>query len=257
MERVSFLLEESGERLACLLNPESVVLRRRSGLRDRTLGGRPVTGRSAREDALLFTGGGRTELHLDLLFDVSVSGSSLETQNVRDLTRPLWELAENRGRGDGGEGGRDGVPQVRFVWGKTWSVPGVVEGVAERLERFDRQGVPRRSWLRMRLIRVSESPADRDGNPPEAPRPPLRVEERGRSGRSERSQVHEIVGGGGGGGEDGRVGATERLDQLAQRYYGNPAYWRVLALYNDVDDPLRLEAGRRLEVPPPSVVEGP
>ena len=31
MERVAFLIEETGERIACLLNPESLVVRRIAG----------------------------------------------------------------------------------------------------------------------------------------------------------------------------------------------------------------------------------
>lgn len=255
MERVTFIVEESGEQLACLLNPESVTLRRRSGVRRRRLGGRTVTGRSPADDTLLYTGGGRTELHLDLLFDVSVSGSTLETENVRDLTGPLWDLAENAREAAGPERGegRGGIPRVRFVWGKTWNIPGVVAGVAERLEQFDREGVPRRSWVRMRLLRVSGGHRNRDR--PEAPRPPLRIEEGSRERGVGETTIHSVIGGGPDGVEGS--GPTERLDEIAHRYYGNPAFWRVLALYNGVSDPLRLSPGDSLEIPPPSVVEGP
>ena len=50
------------------------------------------------DDPLLYTGGGRTELDLDLLFDVSLAGSSVATRDVRDLTRAFWDLAENAGQ---------------------------------------------------------------------------------------------------------------------------------------------------------------
>jgi nucleoid-associated protein YgaU len=46
-----------------------------------------------------------------------------------------------------------------------------------------------------------------------------------------------------------RVGFGERLDQLAFRYYGDAAGWRLLAVFNDIDDPLRLSPGRLLRVP--------
>ena len=35
MERVAFLIEETNERLRCLLNPETLVLRRTAGVRPR------------------------------------------------------------------------------------------------------------------------------------------------------------------------------------------------------------------------------
>src|SRR5437016_7404592 len=152
MERVAFLLEETNERLGCLLNPESLVIRRVAGvLPRRSLGGQ-FTGVGLRDDPLLYTGGGRTELELNLLFDVSLAGSSIETNDVRDLTGPLWNLAENTRSTDG----QRRPPLVRFVWGKSWNIPGIVAAVAEYLEQFTAEGAPQRSWLSMRLWRVSE-----------------------------------------------------------------------------------------------------
>ena len=77
MERVTFLVEPGQERLGCLLNPESLVTRRRAGIEPRRSIGGPVTGAGMRDDRLLFTGGGRTEFELDLLFDVTLAGSSI------------------------------------------------------------------------------------------------------------------------------------------------------------------------------------
>ena len=157
MERVTFLIEQTGEQLACLLNPESLVLRREAGVRGRESTAGQLTGAGLTDRPLLFTGGGTTEVELDLLFDVSLAGSSISTRNVRDLTGPLWALAENRAETDYGR-----PPLVRFIWGKTFNLPGIVVGVAERLERFTSEGIPARSWLRMRFARVDEEALDRD-----------------------------------------------------------------------------------------------
>jgi hypothetical protein len=91
---------------------------------------------------LLYTGGGTTELLLDLLFDVSLVTDSADTvENVRDLTRPLTDLAE----GTIGTDGYAQVPLIRFIWGKAWNILGVVSAVAERLESFTPSGAPQRS----------------------------------------------------------------------------------------------------------------
>ena len=156
MERVAFLVEEKNERIGCLLNPETLVMRRTAGVRPRRSATGQLTGEGLTDDPLLYTGGGRTELDLDLLFDVTLAGSSISTEDVRDLTRPLWNLAENAARQEGY--GRP--PLVRFIWGKSWNIPGVIVAVAERLEYFTRDGVPRRSWLRMRMIRANEPPSE-------------------------------------------------------------------------------------------------
>lgn len=153
MERVAFLVEESGERIRCLLNPETLVVRRLAGVQTRRAAGGLLTGAQLTDNPLLFTGGGTTELQLDLLFDVSLAGSSINSDNVRDLTRPLWNLAENTGAGELARR----PPQVRFLWGKFWDIPGVVVAVAERLEYFAASGAPGRSWLRLRLLRVNEA----------------------------------------------------------------------------------------------------
>jgi len=120
VERVAFLIEETGQRLPCLLNPETVVVERLAGLRPRRSAGGPVTGSGLEDDPLLFTGGGVTRLKLDLLFDVTLAGSTIQAQDVRELTGPLWNLTENVA---GPELSRR-PPRVRFVWGKTWNFPG-------------------------------------------------------------------------------------------------------------------------------------
>ncbi|MGC9347458.1 MAG: hypothetical protein ACP5JG_04890 [Anaerolineae bacterium] len=189
MERVAFLIEETNERIGCLLNPETLVMRRMAGVRTRRSATGQLTGEGLTDDPLLYTGGGRTELDLDLLFDVSLAGSSITTQDVRDLTRPLWNLAENAARQE-----RYGQPPlVRFIWGKSWNIPGIILAVAERLEYFTPEGVPRRSWLRMRMVRANEPAleptAARESLSPDA----LSIEES--EVPEESVSVHEVVAG--------------------------------------------------------------
>lgn len=155
MERIAFLLEETGERIDCLLNPESFVVRRVAGVQPRRSIGGPLTGAALTDDPLLYTGGGRTELTLDLLFDISLATGPTPLTDVRMLTQPLWNLAENRTDDNSGK-----PTLVRFIWGKAWNVPAVVAAVAERYEYFTPEGIPQRSWLRLRLVRVSEPGAE-------------------------------------------------------------------------------------------------
>jgi hypothetical protein len=247
MERVAFLIEKTGARIGCLLNPESLVVRRVAGVRSRRSAGGELTGAGLTDDPLLYTGGGRTELELDLLFDVNLAGSSLTTDDVRDLTRPLVELAENAASDD--PYGRP--PMVRFVWGKSWNIPGVVTTVAERLEQFTPEGAPQRSWLRMRLVRVSETLPQTPGAVSPLADGLLSskaLEELETLNIPEQSiTVHEILGAG----EDEQATAAQRLDEIAAHYYDDrPEFWRVIAWFNHIDDPLRLLAGWLLRIPP-------
>jgi hypothetical protein len=245
MERAAFLLEQSGERLGCLLNPNQVLVRRTAGIRRQQSYQGPLIGRGLADDPLIYTGGGSTELLLNLLFDVSVAGSSIVTEDVRDLTGPICALAENAAAPDGyGE-----PPLIRFVWGKYWNVPGIIASVAERLEFFTEGGAPRRSWLSLRLLRVSES-TPRVASQPRLPARLSTVEPvASASAEPAGARVHQVLGAG----EQGGTGSTERMDELAQRYCGDPEAWRWIAEYNNIDDPLHIPPGTLLRVPPSAI----
>lgn len=256
MERVAFLLEASGERIGCLLNPSSLIIRRLAGVRQRRGAAGQLTGAGLPDNPLLFTGGGRTELELDLLFDVSLAGSTITTVDVRDLTRPLAGLAENQV----GEDRSHQPPHVRFVWGKSWNIPGIVSATSERFEQFTPDGSPQRSWLRMRLLRTADA-AEVERSARSAPVAVTAVPvapERANSPRTFSQSIipeseikaHEILGGGPG----GERTTGERLDEIAAAEYGDPTLWRALAAFNDIDDPMHIPAGRVLRIPPLSAL---
>jgi hypothetical protein len=191
MERAAFLIHHprlggTRARLSCLLNPNTLVFRRIAGLhRRRSLAGALTQG-GLRDDPLIRTGGGFTELRLDLLFDVHIPGTWLgstaeplsagteDPHDVRNLTRPFWDLAENQER----PGEVAGPPRIRFVWGKRWDFPAIVAAVAERLESFTPTGVPQRSFMRLRLLRAADEPVREDVHSPGLPdgAPPPAIE---------------------------------------------------------------------------------
>jgi hypothetical protein len=242
MERVAFLLEPSGERIGALLNPETLVMRRTSGLRPRRALGGAVAGGGPVDDPLLFTGGGTTELLLELLFDVSLLGSSIETEDVRDLTQPLWRLAENSVT----EGGFARPPRARIVWGKRINESCVVASIAERLEHFTASGAPRRSWLSLRLLRVDEASAEA-ASAPLVPASGLTAEEVAERLPPESFEAHEVLGAGGAPGQPPVAG--QRLDELAHQYYGDPSLWRLVASLNGIADPMQVPSGTVLRLP--------
>ncbi len=236
MERVAFILMHSDERISCMLNPQSIVLRRHAGLKPkRTLGG-AFSATEQSDTPISHTGGGITELDLDLLFDVSIAGSSVQTQDVRDITSPFWEMAENMIAPDG----RQIPPQVRFVWGKSWNIPGVILKVSEKFDRFTKGGSPTRSWMRLRLLRVMES-LDISTNARYRHRNVLIPQKRQDS--TDADMIRQTV------------SPIDRLDILAFRYYGDPSYWRLLATYNNITDPLHLDPTRTIQIVPLSELQ--
>jgi hypothetical protein len=253
MERVTFLLEETGQRIGCLLNPESLVIRRTAGVKSRRSVNGVLSGAAQQDNPVLFTGGGRTVLELDLLFDITIAGSSIPAVDVRGLTGPLARLAENDTAQERYYGQ---LPRVRFIWGKAWNIPGVVVAVAERFDRFAPTGLPERSWMRMRFLRVNDEVSRQ-----QAAAEGVNSELSGDHALPDLStlssldipeksiQVHEVIGGADSG------SSTDRLDQLAGRYYDDPSLWRLIAAFNDLDDPLHIKSGSVLRIPPLSVLK--
>lgn len=243
METVTFIVADTNERIRCQLNPERLVQRRTAGLRRPVAGSGPVTGPQSSDDLLLHTGGGRTELDLELLFDIETSSTVTNPgpTDVRDLTRPLWQLAENP------TDHAQGLHAVRFCWG-LWNVLCVVAAVAERLERFDVTGAPTRSWLSLRLVRIPDptpSPMEAPGN---TPSPATQV---AAALTSPSIDFHIPVDPGLD--EDGDVAGGERLDEIASRYYGAPWLWRVIAAANGLYDSVFAPPGQTLTIPEPPV----
>ncbi|KQZ07226.1 MULTISPECIES: hypothetical protein [unclassified Microbacterium] len=259
MERVAFIDEQTGARVTCMLNPEHVVQRRVAGLAPRRGGSGVVSGAALSDSPLLHTGGGRTELDLQLLFDVDLvppplappapaaSGAdggapppAAVRADVRDYTRALWQLAENSD-----PSGR-GVPHVRMVLGKSWNVLAVVEAVAERFERFDRNGTPGRSWMSLRLVRVPDPNPPAPETPPAADIPDAAA---AAVAAAAPAAVHTVIGAGPG--DDGAPSGGETLAELAARWFGGrAALWRWIADVNGLDDVVWPEPGRELIVPP-------
>lgn len=252
MERVAFLIEPSQQRIGCLLNPETLLMRRSAGFRPLGSASGRFTGTQLADDPLLFTGGGCTEIELDLLFDISLAGSSITSTDVRDLTGPIWGLAENRTDASG-----YGRPMLALlVWGKAFALLGVVTEVAERLEHFDAAGTPRRSWLRLRMRRTAR-PTETgvaEGSQPGPLAPGMVVA----PPPSATDMAHQVVGDDPAPAEPsetpprppGPVAQGERLDSIAARYYGDrPWLWRYLAAANDLQDPPWVPPGTVLRIP--------
>ena len=302
MERVTFLVERTGDRIPCLLNPEALEIRRSAGIVRRRGTGGAIIGNPRTDDPLVATGGGITEYELKLLFDVDVlaaqsgsgvlappaavsptpvdsisagleEGEAAEAESaegeggaevipaaeepaiptpppeppvidVRTLTQPLWSLAEN------GEpvAGLLAPQRIRFIWGCSWNVPGVIVSVAERLESFDPQGVPKRSWLSLLLRRVEE---ELEGGsappPPTSPQFEINSPEPATGDSGDDSVVVPV--------DDEGVALTP-LHVIAAERYGDPRYNRAIAEYNDLDDLLELAEGQPLRLPPASAVAG-
>jgi hypothetical protein len=184
---------------------------------------------------------------LDLLFDVDLAPASLHVQDVRQMTRPIWALAENSAEVER----QRRPPSVRFVWGRAWNVPGIVTEVAERFDRFSPDGSPLRSWMRMVFVRVGQSADEEGGENYELAQrlpavdltaPPVDTLAVGGDGSTDRDATAPD------GGELLPEVPPGELGRLSLAAFGTPLLWKMLLEYNNIDDPAHFNGP--LAVPP-------
>lgn len=227
MERVVFYIESTGESIRCLLNPEGLTLQRLSGIHERTSQGRPIVHHQMSDAPLLNTGGGSTTLELKLLFDVQLSRRPVD--DVRILSKPLWDLAENLHPSKE----YTQPPIVRLVWGKTWNLPGVITSAAEKFEAFNSSGIPRRSWMSLYFRRISESQAEKADAPNSQSQ--NNSKQNDQATEPQPNNVELVPG--------------QRLDLLAEKHLGDSKKWRQLAKLNSIEDPNAVTPTQMIKVP--------
>jgi nucleoid-associated protein YgaU len=114
------------------------------------------------------------------------------------------------------------APFVKFGWGTQKPILAIVKQVQVKYTLFTAEGTPLRALC---TVQMEEYPR---ANGPTNPS----------SGGDPARRAHTILQG-------------ESLPGIAYREYGTPGLWRALADVNGIDDPMRLQPGRRLLVPPP------
>lgn len=176
---------------------------------------------------------GQTEtLTLDLFFDTTDDGGTgADAKPVTAKTDPFYQLIKI-------EHESHAPPVILFSWGgegfpghrtyetlagqNRYGFKGVVESVRQRFTMFSSLGLPLRATLSLSIKEyktLHEQIAELNLNSPD------------------RTKVHVV--------QDG-----ETITRIAERTHGNGADWRMIAQWNDIDDPLALEPGALLEVPP-------
>lgn len=203
---------DTNETVECLFNPtEYTFSKTNNWAQSRT--------RGANVPKLEFNGGNPTDLKMQLFFDTYESGEDVR----RAYTQPLWNLAMvNKDKKDA-RTKKSKPPQCEFRWGSTWSFKAVVASINQRFTLFLPDGTPVRATVDITLRQVEDEGLFPRQNPT--------------SGGIPGQRTHLV-----------REGET--LDWIAQREYGDPAYWRLIAQTNNVDNPFQLQPGTLLQLPP-------
>lgn len=111
-------------------------------------------------------------------------------------------------------------PQVTFGWGQMKAFTGFIKSVQATYLLFGRAGYPYRAKARVDFGQIQQ-PLGRQ-NPT--------------SGAERARKTH-------------RIGPGDTLQSVAYAAYGDPRFWRGLAVFNEVDDPLRLRIGDEILLP--------
>jgi hypothetical protein len=162
-----------------------------------------------------FVGSGSSKLSLELLFDTSATGADVRAETQKVAYFVMAQEQENKDD-------KRKPPNVRFQWG-SFIFEGVIDSMDETLDYFSEEGVPLRATVALSLSR---------------------------------DDIVVLRGNARGGGAGNNTGATSPLDaarpgdsiaSMAARI-GASADWKAIASANDIDDPLRLEAGARVNL---------
>jgi len=107
-------------------------------------------------------------------------------------------------------------PVCEFLWGSV-SFTGIIENIDINFTMFNEEGVPLRATVTLSLKQYQEQKIITQS-----------------SDRTKRFTIKE----------------SDSLWLLAANEYGDPTKWKLIALANDIDDPITLKPGTQLIIPP-------
>ena len=162
-----------------------------------------------------FVGTRPRTMRMTLLFDAWATDSEDVASDVDQLLG--WTNPTSRSLSQG----RPAPPILSFRWGQNTYFDAYLGSVDARYTMFKSDGAPVRATVDVTLVEVPSDPPNQ--NP---------------------------TSGGLAGHQTAVLTAGETLHSIAHREYGSAALWRGLAAANRIDDPLRVETGRHLLVPP-------
>lgn len=162
-----------------------------------------------------FVGTKPRTMRMSLFFDAWAADADDVSDEVDQLLE--WTNPTERSLSQG----RPTPPILSFHWGQNAYFDAYLSYVDARYTMFKDDGTPVRATVDVTLVEVPSEPAGQ--NPT--------------SGSLARHQTAVVT-------------AGETLHSIAYREYGSAALWRGLSAANRIDDPLRVEIGRHLLVPP-------
>lgn len=204
-------LTEPGQEVRCIFRPKEYTFAKQNQYT-------PGKAAGASFQPPKFNGGQPKTLQVELMFDTYEEGT-----DVRDITGKLWKMMKVTDKRRDKATKKSEPPHVEFRWGRFWSFRAVITSISEKFTLFLPEGKPVRSVLTLQMMQAEEEEQWPGQNPT--------------SGSKVGYAMHLVKEG-------------ETIDSIAYQEYGSSNAWRHLASANGLDDPGRLQPGRRLVVPP-------
>jgi len=164
---------------------------------------------------LQFVRGQNEKLTLDLFFDTTREGMGDNVRDVRELTRPVYQLVKIQPE-------THALPRITFSWGEGLSFHAVVESIQQKFGLFNAKGIPLRATLSVTFRQYRTLEEQLKELDPQS---------------SDRTSQHVVQ-------------AGETITQIAYQVYGDSAAWRPIADENRIANPRLLSPGASLEIPP-------
>lgn len=168
-----------------------------------------------------FTGPEPSKMTLEMFFDATGPRDGSVVAAVEKLLSCCVATEESAGQK------KPSPPLVVLHWGSISSFPAFVTSVSAKFTLFASDGTPIRAVCSVNLEEMPGEPFRQ--NPT--------------SGSHEVRRVHRTV-------------AGDSLASVAYAEYGDPTAWRPLAVFNGIDDPLRVPSGTVLLLPTPEELGG-
>jgi len=201
--------KSGGVSVACMFNPFEYTVTKTNTYKEE---------RSNRSDVpgFEFEKAGPQALKLSLVFDTFEDG-----EDVSRETNKLWKLMESKTRREGNRNRKVPPPEVAFEWG-VFRFVAVITTMMQKFTLFKPDGTPVRASVQVTFTQHKDLNDYPNQNPT--------------SGGGDIQRLWRII-------------AGDRLDTIAYQVYGDATKWRMIATYNGIINPLKLQAGQQLIIP--------
>jgi hypothetical protein len=210
---------ENGERLVCHFNPNTYSFDKKNNWPTNEQAGSNMPQHK-------FGGGSPATLTMELLFDTYADAKpGADPEDVRvKYTDKLWKLmlVDPKLKNYDKKSKKGRPPQVKFIWGKTWSFEGVITSLSQKFTLFMGNGIPVRATVNVTFQQSKDEAALAKQNPT--------------SGGIGGDRVWTVIEG-------------DTLGWIAYKEYGDTSMWRLIAEANRLEQVRRLTPGTVLVIP--------